>query len=112
MKPDASSGSQAPPTTLVSRSSRVQSLRHYLAIYAMLARNSLVREMGFKVNFMLWIVVELLWFALQLTFMMVVYAHTESIGDWTKWEVVLLVGASHFIQQVFQAFFLTNVTQL
>jgi ABC-2 type transport system permease protein len=87
-------------------------LRRYLAIYAALWKNSVIREMGFKTNFVLWIVVELLWFALQLCFMTVVYQHTDSIGDWTKWEVVLLVGASHFIQQVFQAFFLTNVTQL
>src|SRR6185295_2485610 len=31
------------------------------------------------------------------------------IGDWTKWHVILLVGASHFIQQLFTALFLTNL---
>jgi len=68
--------------------------------------------MGFKANFLLWIVVELLWFGLQLAFIVVIYQHTESIGDWSKWEVVLLVGASHFIQQIFQAFFLSNCVQI
>ena len=68
--------------------------------------------MGFKVNFLLWIFVELLWFALQITFIAVIYSHTDHIGDWTKWQVVLLIGASHFIQQLFQAFFLTNCTQI
>jgi ABC-2 type transport system permease protein len=87
-------------------------LGRYARVYAALCKNSLIREMGFKANFFLWIVVELLWFGLQLAFMVVVYQHTDSIGDWTKWEVVLLVGASHFIQQIYQAFFLTNVTQL
>jgi ABC-2 type transport system permease protein len=87
-------------------------LRRYASVYAALWRNSVIREMSFKTNFLLWIVVEMLWFGLQLTFMVVVYGHTDSIGDWTKWEVVLLVGASHFIQQIYQAFFLTNVTQL
>jgi ABC-2 type transport system permease protein len=87
-------------------------LGRYLRIYAALWKNSVVREMGFKVNFLLWIVVELLWFALQLTFVVVIYQHTQSIGDWTKWEVVLLIGIAHFIQQVFQAFFLTNCTQI
>ena len=87
-------------------------ITRYLALYGALWKNSVSREMGFKVNFFLWIVVELLWFALQLLFMVVVYQHTESIGDWTKWDVVLLVGASHFIQQIYQAFFLTNVTQI
>lgn len=75
-------------------------------------RNSVVREMGFKTNFVLWIVVEMLWFALQLAFVSVLYMHTESIATWSKWEVVLLFGASHFIQQIYTALFFTNVTQL
>ena len=55
---------------------------------------------------------ELLWFSLQLTFTAVIYLHTDKIGTWTKWEVVMLMGASHFIQQIFQAFFLVNCVQL
>jgi len=84
----------------------------YLTIYAALWKNSIVREMGFKTNFLLWIVVEMLWFALQLSFMFVIYSHTDRIGTWSKWQVVMLLGASHFIQQLFTAFFLTNCTQL
>jgi ABC-2 type transport system permease protein len=87
-------------------------LRRYAAIYLALWRNSVVREMSFKSNFLLWIVVEVLWFALQLCFIGVIYLHTDHIATWTKWEVVLLVAASNFIQQVFQAFFLTNCTQI
>jgi ABC-2 type transport system permease protein len=87
-------------------------LRRYAAIYLALWRNSVVREMGFKSNFLLWIVVELLWFALQIGFIGVIYLHTDHIASWSKWQVIMLVGASHFIQQIFQAFFLTNCTQL
>ena len=86
--------------------------KRYLNIYSALWKNSVVREMGFKSNFLLWILVELLWFALQLCFITVIYQHTDHIGDWRKWEVVMLVGASHFIQQLFTAIFLTNCTQL
>ena len=60
----------------------------YLAIYAALWKNSVTREMMFKSNFLLWIVVELLWFGLQLSFIGVLYLHTEHIGTWTKWQVV------------------------
>ena len=88
------------------------SFRHYWSVYVTLWRNSIIREMGFRTNFLLWIVVELLWFALQLSFIVVIYSHTTHIGDWTKWEVVLLMGTAHFIQQIFQAFFLTNCTEL
>src|SRR5437867_6027487 len=87
-------------------------IKRYLSIYAGLWKNSVAREMIFKSNFLLWIVVELLWFGLQLSFIGVLYLHTEHIGSWTKWEVVMLIGGSHFIQQIFQAFFLINCTNL
>src|SRR3984885_1943405 len=93
-------------------SSFIERLRRHGTIYLALWRNSVVREMSFKSNFLLWIVVELLWFGLQLSFISVIYLHTDHIGTWTKWQVMMLVGASHFIQQIFQAFFLTNCTQL
>src|SRR5215468_2888524 len=87
-------------------------LKRYLTIYTALWKNSVTRETMFKGNFLLWIIVEFLWFGLQLTFISVLYLHTDSIGTWTKWQVVMLVGASHFIQQIFQAFFLVNCTNL
>jgi len=87
-------------------------LARYLNIYAALWKNSVTREMSFKTNFLLWILVELLWFALQLCFIGVLYLHTDHIGTWTKWQVVMLIGASHLIQQIFQAFFLVNCTNL
>lgn len=84
----------------------------YPQLYASLWRNSVTRELGFKGNFLLWLLVEFIWFGLQLAFINVIYLHTESIGDWSKWQVVMLVGASHFIQQLFQAFLLVNCAQL
>ena len=87
-------------------------LNRYASIYAALWKNSVTREMTFKSNFLLWIFVELLWFGLQISFIGVLYLHTDHIGTWTKWQVVMLVGASHFIQQIFQAFFLINCTNL
>jgi len=87
-------------------------LKRYLGLYAALWKNSVTRELSFKGNFILWIFVELLWFGLQLTFVGVIFRQTEAVGTWTQWQMVLLVGASNFIQQIFQAFFLTNCTNL
>src|SRR2546430_2019521 len=90
----------------------MRTVTRYLSIYAALWKNSVTRELIFKSNFLLWILVELLWFGLQLSFIGVLYLHTDHIGTWTKWQVVMLIGASHFIQQIFQAFFLINCTNL
>jgi ABC-2 type transport system permease protein len=103
---------QPPAATPASRRPWQVDTRRYLGIYAMLWRNSLVREMTFKTNFLLWIVVELCWFAIQLTFINVIYLHTDSIAGWSKWQVIFLIGTSHFIQEIFQAFFLVNCTNL
>jgi len=90
----------------------IMNFRRYGIIYAALWKNSVAREMSFKGNFLLWIVVELLWFALQLCFVGVIFRQTAIVGTWTQWEMVLLVGASNFIQQIYQAFFLVNCTNL
>jgi ABC-2 type transport system permease protein len=84
----------------------------YLAIYAALWKTSVTREMSFKGNFLLWIVVDLAWFGLQLAFVGVIFSQTSMVGTWTAWQVVLLTGASNFIQEIYQAFFLVNCTNL
>src|SRR6202789_3766234 len=98
--PTQAFGSQVVSTSLLPRMAR------YLGIYAALWKTSVTREMSFKGNFILWIIVELLWFGLQLSFVSVLFSQTKIVGTWTQWQMVLLVGASNFIQQVYQAFFL------
>src|SRR5229473_1535231 len=114
-------GVQSPKSDRSDRSDRsdgkpaaaqVSGFTRYVSIYSALWRNSVTRELIFKSNFLLWIFVELLWFGLQLSLIGVLYLHTDHIGTWTKWQVVMLIGASHFIQQIFQAFFLINCTNL
>lgn len=87
-------------------------MRRYLEIYKIMLRNSVIREMSFKANFILWMAVELLWFAGQIVFIEVLFQYVDRIGDWTKWEVVLLVGTHQLISQLFQAFFFMNVPNI
>jgi len=92
--------------------SRGMNLKRYLMIYAALWKTSVTREMSFKGNFVLWILVEMAWFGLQLAFVGVIFSQTTTIGTWTVWQVVLLTGTSNFIQEIYQAFFLVNCTNL
>lgn len=87
-------------------------MSRYLEIYWMMVRNSLIREMNFKANFLLWMVVELLWFLGQIVFIEVLFQYVDQIGDWTKWEVVALVGTHQLVGQIFQAFFYVNLAEL
>ncbi|MEO5721281.1 MAG: ABC-2 family transporter protein [Chthoniobacterales bacterium] len=87
-------------------------MRRYLEIYGIMLRNSLIREMSFKANFLLWLLVEVLWFVGQIAFFSIIFGHVDKIGDWSKWEVVLLVGTHQIIAQLFQAFFFMNVSNI
>ncbi len=87
-------------------------MRRYIEIYSIMLRNSLIREMSFKANFILWMLVELLWFVGQIVFFSIIFGSIDQIGDWSKWEVVLLVGTHQMIAQLFQAFFFVNVANI
>jgi ABC-2 type transport system permease protein len=87
-------------------------MNRYLSIYWLGARNSLIREMSFKLNFLLWMVVELLWFVGQLAFIEVLYGQVNDIAGWSKWQVVTLVGVHQIISQLFQALFYVNLANL
>jgi ABC-2 type transport system permease protein len=87
-------------------------MRRYLEIYSIMLRNSVIREMNFKANFLLWMAVELLWFLGQIVFIEVLFQYVNTIGEWTKWEVVLLIGTHQIIAQIFQAFFYVNVANV
>src|SRR5207302_9974585 len=75
-------------------------------------RNSLIRELSFKANFLLWMLVEVLWFVGQIVFFGIIFGSVNRIGDWSKWEVVLLVGTHQMIAQLFQAFFFMNISNI
>src|SRR6201997_4332616 len=87
-------------------------MRRYVEIYSIMLRNSLIRDLSFKANFLLWMVVEILWFCGQIVFFSIIFGNVDHIGDWTKWEVVLLVGTHQIIAQLFQAFFFVNVANI
>ncbi|PYJ33181.1 MAG: hypothetical protein DME88_08885, partial [Verrucomicrobia bacterium] len=48
----------------------------------------------------------------QIVFFSIIFGNVDRIGDWTKWEVVLLVGTHQMIAQLFQAFFFVNVANI
>src|ERR1700751_5407653 len=87
-------------------------MRRYIEIYSIMLRNSLIRDLSFKANFLLWMGVEILWFCGQIGFFSIIFGSVGQIGDWTKWEVVLLIGTHQIIAQLFQAFFFVNVANI
>jgi len=87
-------------------------VRRYIKIDSIMLRNSLIRELSFKATFLLWMIGEVFWFCAQIVFFCIIFANVDRLGDWTKWEVILLVGTHQIIAQLFQAFFFMNVANI
>jgi len=85
---------------------------HYLKIWLASARYSMVRTMMFRGDFIVWSLVELFWMAVNLLLISVIYAHTNSVAGWGKYEMLLLVGTSMLIQRFLMGFFWSSIFEM
>jgi ABC-2 type transport system permease protein len=88
--------------------------RTYLRIWFEFARNSLVRELGFRANFILDVVSAMGWTAMNLGFYKIVFHHVQSIGSTTGWgehEFYIFLGTTWIINSLVQAFFMSNAEE-
>ena len=81
----------------------------YLRIWLACARYSVVRTMMFRFDFIMWALVELFWMIVNVALVAVIYQYTDSIANWSKYEMVLLVGTSMLIQRLLMGFFWSNL---
>lgn len=85
---------------------------HYLKIWLASARYSVVRTMMFRMDFIMWSLVEFFWMAVNILLIGVIYSHTDSIAGWTKYEMLLLVGTAMILQRLMMGFFWSNLFEL
>lgn len=88
------------------------SLVHYLKIWLASVRYSVVRTMMFRMDFIMWSLVELFWMGVNILLINVIYAHTDSIAGWSKYEMLLLVGTAMILQRLMMGFFWSNLFEL
>lgn len=87
-------------------------LSHYLRIWLASARYSLVRTMMFRMDFLMWSLVEFFWMSVNILLIGVIYSHTDSIAGWNQYEMLLLVGTSMILQRLMMGFFWSNLFEL
>ncbi|NMC20814.1 MAG: ABC transporter permease [Thermogutta sp.] len=81
------------------------------AVFLTFARNSLIRDMTFRANFLLELASSLSWVFMNLGFYLLIFSYTPSIGagtGWGKWEFFAFVGTGLIINSLTGMFFMTN----
>ncbi len=87
---------------------------HYLRVLATFARNSLIRDMTFRANFLMETATSLGWLAMNLTFYVVVFHYTPMLGagtGWGKHEFFLFLATTYLINGLVQLLFMTNADE-
>ncbi|MCG8583383.1 MAG: ABC-2 family transporter protein [Pirellulales bacterium] len=91
----------------------------YFAVFKTFARNSLVRAMMFRANFVIECITSVCWMSMQLVFYILIFQYTNSIGIdpttgdplWTKFQFFAFIATTMMIFSVMQAFFMPNAAE-
>ena len=87
----------------------------YLNVLLTFARNSLVRDMSFRMNFILQCLSSVSWAVMNFGLFKIVYQHTSSIGRGTGWEeneFFIFLGTVWVVNSLVQTFFMANAEEL
>lgn len=88
---------------------------NYLRVLLTFARNSLVRDMTFRVNFLIDLVSSMGWVLINIAFYTLIFEYTPAIGvgsGWTKYPFFIFLATSLLINSLVQALFMTNADDL
>ncbi len=66
----------------------------------------------FRGDFLIWSFVELFWMTVNVLMVSVVYAHTNDVAGWTKYQMMLLIGTSMLIQRFLMGFFWSSIFEM
>lgn len=86
----------------------------YLKIFLTFARNSLVRDMSFRMDFILQCVTSVSWTLMNWAFFKIIFLQAMSIGKGTGWnepEFFIFLGTVWIINSLVQTFFMPNAEE-
>lgn len=83
----------------------------YLRLYLALARYGLLRELTFRSNFLVKIVVEVMWLGILLIFYETVFRQTSMVADWNEMQFLFFIGCYFSMGGIIEMLFLENCNQ-
>lgn len=86
----------------------------YFRVFLAFARNSLVRDMTFRANFLIDAITSLAWMSMNLGFYLLIFTYTDEIGrdtGWGKYPFFVFIATTAIVNSLVQAFFMPNASE-
>ena len=80
----------------------------YLRVLMTFARNSLIRELTFRGNFIIEFVTRAFWFAARMVMYLLIYRNVDDVNGWTRYEFFAFMATGMIINTLIEAFFMPN----
>lgn len=83
----------------------------YLGVFGTFAKNSLIRDMTFRTNFIIECISSLSWIAMNLGFYLLVFQHATEIGKdtgWGRYEFFTFLATTWIVNALVEMFFMNN----
>jgi ABC-2 type transport system permease protein len=85
----------------------------YFQIFRTFLTNSLIREMTFRMNFLIECFSSVTWTLMNLGFYLIIFQHTQQFGSgWGKWEFFVFLATTMLVNSMVQAFFMPNCEEI
>src|SRR5271154_1581741 len=92
-------------TTALTEGERMSAMLRYLRLWAAFARFDLANEMAFRGNFLMKVLVELLWLGILLVFYRVLFKETNSIAGWDEHQYMFFLGCYYTLEGLIETLF-------
>lgn len=83
----------------------------YFRVWLRFLRNSLIRELTFRGNFLIELLTRAFWFAAQLLLFNIIYGHVTTILDWSREEYFAFMATGMLINAFVEALFMPNCAE-
>lgn len=87
----------------------------YVTVFLTFARNSLIRDMTFRGDFLINAVTSLAWMGMNLGFYLLIFHYTPVLmkgTGWGQYQFFVFLATTLFVNSVVQAFFMPNADEL
>ncbi len=84
----------------------------YFRVWSTFLRNSFLREMSFKGNFIVTVVTRIFWFISQYLLYEIIYGNVRAISDWSREEYFGFMATTMIVNSLVETFFMPNCALL
>src|SRR3989338_3142194 len=85
-------------------------VKKYFGLYQAFFKVSLVADLEYRLNFVLLVCAEFIWYSTQLIFFEVIYRHTKIVGEWNLDQMRVFIFLVLFVDSIYMILWDTNLS--